>query len=55
MVLERAEISIKRGMMDEFLEVMTHIECRSIVRPYTSGAKQAVRFSSIETRKGRSA
>ena len=103
MVLERAEISIKHGMMDEFLEVFTsralpltetftglisftalrgvedadsvmflaewesveahlesrieetHAEFRSIVVPFTSGAKQTVHFSPIGTRKGRSA
>ena len=103
MVLERAEISIKQGMMDEFLEAFvtralpltetftglisftalrgvedadsvmflaewesveahlasrpepTHAEFRSIVLPYTSGAKQTVHFSPVGTRKGRSA
>ena len=103
MVLERAEISIKEGMMDEFLEALvsralpltetftglisftalrgvedadsvmflaewesveahlasrpepTHAEFRSIVLPYTSGAKQTVHFSPVGTRKGRSA
>lgn len=103
MVLERAEIFIKQGMMDEFLEQLvnralpltetftglisftalrgvedadsvmflaewesveahlasrpepTHAEFRSIVLPYTSGAKQTVHFSPVGTRKGRSA
>lgn len=103
MVLERAEISIKDGMMDEFLQVLTssalpltetftglisftalrgvedadsvmflaewesveahlesrseptHAEFRTLVLPYTSGAKQTVHFSHVGTRKGRSA
>lgn len=103
MVLERAEISIKPGMMDEFLEELanralpltetftglisftalrgvedadsvmflaewesveahlasrpepTHAEFRSIVLPYTCGAKQTVHFSPVGTRKGHSA
>jgi quinol monooxygenase YgiN len=103
MVLERAEISIKEGMMDEFLEVLssralpltetftglisfaalrgvedvdsvmflaewesveahlesrsepTHAEFRTLVLPYTSGAKQTVHFSPVGTRMGRSA
>lgn len=103
MVLERAEISIKDGKMDEFLEVFvnralpltetftglisftalrgvedpdsimflaewesveahlesrvedTHAEFRSIVVPYTSGAKQTVHFAPVGSRKGRAA
>lgn len=103
MVLERAEIGIKAGMMDEFLDVFvsralpltetftglisftalrgvedadsvmflaewesveahlesrvepTHAEFRSIVLPYTSGAKQTVHFAPVGTRRGRSA
>lgn len=103
MVLERAEIFIKQGMMDDFLEELvnralpltetftglisftalrgvedadsvmflaewesveahlasrpepTHAEFRSIVLPYTTGAKQTVHFSPVGTRKGRSA
>ena len=103
MVLERAEISIKTGLMEEFIEVLTsqalpltetftglisftalrgvededsimflaewvsveahlasrseptHAEFRSLVLPYTSGAKQTVHFSPVGTRKGRSA
>lgn len=103
MVLERAEISIKDGLMDEFLEVLTssalpltetftglisftalrgvedadsvmflaewesveahlesrsepaHAEFRTLVLPYTSGAKQTEHFSPVGTRKGRSA
>lgn len=103
MVLERAEIIIKEGMMDEFLQVFvdralpltetftglisftalrgveepdsvmflaewesveahlesrvepTHAEFRTIVVPYTSGAKQTVHFSPVGMRKGRSA
>ena len=103
MVLERAEISITEGMMDEFLEALvncalpltetftglisftalrgvedadsvmflaewesveahlasreepTHAESRSIVVPFTSGAKQTVHFSPVGTRRGCSA
>ena len=100
MVLERAEISIKPGMMDEFLEALVnralpltetftglisftalrgveepdsvmflaewetveshlasrsepaHAEFRSIVVPFTAGAKQTVHFSPVGTRSG---
>jgi quinol monooxygenase YgiN len=103
MVLERAEISIKQGMMDEFLEVFlgqalpltetftglisftamrgvedpdsvmflaewesveahlesrvepTHAEFRSIVVPFTAGAKGTAHFAPIGARKGRAA
>ncbi len=103
MVLERAEISIKQGMMDEFLDALVnralpltetftglisftalrgvedrdsvmflaewelveahlasrpepaHEEFRSIVVPFTCGAKQNVHFSPVGTRKGGSA
>lgn len=33
----------------------THAEFRTIVLPYTSGAKQTVHFSPVGTRRGRSA
>lgn len=103
MVLERAEISIKDGLMEEFLDVFVsralpltetfaglisfaalrgvedpdsimflaewesveahlasrpepaHEQFRSLVLPYTSGAKQTVHFTPVGTRKGRSA
>ena len=95
MILERAEVMIKEGMMDEFLEVLVdhaipltatftgiisfkalrgvedahsvmflaewesieahiasrpepaHVEFRSIVVPYTAGAKQTVHFAPV--------
>lgn len=103
MVLERAEVIIKDGLMDEFLEVLanralpltetftglisftalrgvedkdsvmflaewesieahlesrsepTHAEFRTIVVPYTAGAKPTVHFTPVGSRKGRSA